>query len=213
MSGAEIALINPRRKHHKKHRRVKSRRRRHTARRRSTVIVARRINPRRRHHRIRHRRYRHRARNPRFSVGGITRALVPAAIGGAGAVALDIALGYATFLPPSLTTGYGKVAAQVAGAFGLGMVAGKVLGPEKGRLVTMGALTVAAYSLIKNVVKNAAPTLPGLAGDYESMRMGAYMDRLGSYTGVAPSMGAMSAYMPDGAMSMSGVDGFGGDGM
>jgi hypothetical protein len=214
---SEIALINPRRR--RKHRKVRARRRRHVARRhrarrrRSTVIVARRINPRRRH-RVHHRRYRHRARNPRFSIGGVTRALLPAAIGGAGAVGLDIALGYASgFLPPALTTGYGKVVVQIAGAFGLGMVAGKVMGREKGHAVTLGALTVALYSLIKTTVRQAAPTLPGLSGIDGLGYMGAYMPPSLGYTNAAPALQGFGAYMqaPVGS-AMGGFDGMS-DGM
>lgn len=208
---AEIALINPRRR--RKARKTNSRRRRHTAkrtrshRRKHAIIVARKINPRRRHRAHAKRHHRARRRNPRFSVGSITRSLIPAAIGGAGAVALDIALGYVP-LPDMLKTGYAKVAVQIAGAFALGMIAGKVLGKDKGHAVTAGALTVAAYSLVKTVVKQAAPTLPGLAGDYEAMRMGAYMQPSLGYTNAAPSLGA---YMQPGA-AMSGYDGFS-DGM
>jgi hypothetical protein len=211
---AEIALINPRRR--RKHSKVRSRRRRHHAkrkhvarrRRRSAIVVARRINPRR--HRVHAKKYRRRARNPRFSTGGIMKQILPAAIGGAGAVALDVALGYgAQYLPASLTSGYGKVAVQIAGAFGLGYVASKALGREKGHAVTLGALTVALYSLIKTTVQQAAPTLPGLSG-----YMGAYMPPSLGYTSAAPSvagMGDFGAYVQAGS-GMGGFDGMS-DGM
>ena len=212
---AEIMFVNPRRKRrHKKHarRRVHARRRSrrtHARRRRHSLIVARKVNPRRRRrvHAVRHHR-RRRVRNPRFSVGGITRQLVPAAIGGVGAIGADIALGYATpYLPSFLTAGYGKVAAQVGVALGLGFVTRRVLKkPDLANSVVMGALTVAAYSLIKTLVKQAAPTVPGLSGsDYMSMPMGAYMQSppLG-YVDPAPTlqgMDGLGAYMPGTGMS------------
>lgn len=212
---AEIALINPRRR--RKHKKTHSRRRRHVARRRrasgyvvgSAPVRRRKLNPRRRRHVARRRHYARR-RNPRFSIGGLTHALIPAAIGGAGAVALDVALGYVP-LPDMLKTGYAKVGVQIAGAFLLGWLGSKALGREKGNAVTLGALTVAAYGLVKTVVKQAAPTLPGLAGDYETMRMGAYMKPELGYVNPASPLGA---YMQD-QTPMGGFGGFDGmsDGM
>lgn len=213
---AEVSLFNPRRKRKsRKSRKVKARsknaRRVHRAKRRAVGYTIRRAPVRRRKLNSRRarsvkRRHRARSRNPRFSVGGITSALIPAAIGGAGAVGLDVALGYGErFLPEMLTKGYGKVAVQVAGAFALGWAASKVVGKDKGKAVTAGALTVAAYSLIKTLTAQFAPQLPGLSGDDYADNVGAYMPELG-YTNPAPflqddsvpSMGGVGAYMSDG---------------
>jgi hypothetical protein len=183
---AEIAFINPR--HRRKHKKTSAHRRRHVAkrahsRRRPAVgyavgarkIRRRKLNPR---HRVRaYRARRHHRHNPRFSIGGITRSLIPAAIGGAGAVLVDIGVGYlgqVAPIPDFLRTGYGKVALQVAAAFGMGFLASKLVGREKGHAVTLGALTVAAYGLVRNVIKTAAPTVPGLSGDM-SDNIGAYL--------------------------------------
>lgn len=207
---AQIALINPRRK--RKARKTRARRRRHVARRKTTarrrrktsIVAVRRLNPRRRRVHARRRRHHARRRNPRMlSLGGITRTLMPAAIGGAGALALDIALSYATpYLPASLQSGYLKTGVKLAGAIGLGMVAGKFLGGEKGRAVTLGALTVVLYGAIRDAAKQFAPTLNLGAVDYADNTVGAYMAPSLGYINPAPfvsnDMSGLGAYMSDG---------------
>lgn len=207
---ATISLINPGRR--KKARKTRAKRRKHVARRRSTkrrrrsavVVVGRKINPRRGRKTSARRRHRARSRNPRLmglSLSGITRQLVPAAIGGVGAIGLDIALSYLQpHLPASLQTGYLKTGVKIAGAIGLGMVAGKVLGGEKGRAVTMGALTVVLYGAIRDAVKQMAPTLNLGAVDYADNTVGAYMAPQVGYVNPAPFIQNenVGAYMSDG---------------
>lgn len=200
---AELLLVNPRRKRRakaKSSRRVRARNPRAKRRHRAVSVVTRRIrarNPRRVHAK------RRRHRNPRLSANGILHALVPAAIGGAGAVALDIGLGYLpASVPDFLKKGIGNTALKVGGALALGLIAGKVMGREKGKAVAAGALTVVAYGFIRNMVKEAAPTLPGLSGyvgsDYALnpapmvAGMGAYMDQ-----GAQFQQAQMGAYMQD----------------
>jgi len=126
-------------------------------------------------------------RNPRAGGGGgitlrnvVREAVVPAAIGGAGALALDVLMGYLTpYLPAALQSGYVQVLAKGAAAVGLGMVAGRFLGRSRGRVVMIGALTVTAYSALRTAT--AGMGIPGLSGlgyaDYTPypMRMGAYI--------------------------------------
>lgn len=216
----QLALINPRRKRrHKKAKRSHAKRRhvrRHKARRRSVVVIGRRVNPRRKIH---HRKRRfHRRRNPRVSMSGVMRALVPAAIGGAGAVAVDIGVGYlgsVASIPDFLKTGYGKVGLQALAAFGMGFIAKKAgVSGEKANAVVLGALTVTAYSLIRNLVKSAAPTVPGLSGDFRD-NIGAYMQPSLGYMNPAPMVNGMEgvgAYMQPGG-GMNGYPGMSDDGM
>lgn len=149
------------------------------------------MNPHRRRHRhhnpFRHRSH-HRARNP-FSVRSMTSDLVPAAIGGLGAVGLDIVLAYVP-LPAALTTGYGNTLAKILGAFGLGYVASMVTDKRKGELVTVGALTVTLYSFIRGLLQSTiGSSVKGLSGladfqDFRAAGVGAYMrPRIGAYMG------------------------------
>ena len=126
------------------------------------------INPRRRHRRS----------NPRFSVSGITSQLMPAAYGAAGGIALDVALGYLP-LPEMLKTGYVKHATRIVGALGIGWAARKFL-KGKGNAVAAGALTVAMYGLLKDVIVQFAPSVRGL-GDYEEISIDSTSDQLGAY--------------------------------
>lgn len=146
-------------------------------------------NPHARRHRARnpfaHKRHarRHHARRSRnpFDAKGLTEALVPAAIGGAGAVGVDIALAYLP-LPTALQSGWGNYLAKIAGSFGVGYIAGMALGKQKGHMVTAGALTVTAYTILRSLAQQSlGTTVKGLSGladfrDYRRGAMGAYMD-------------------------------------
>jgi hypothetical protein len=111
-------------------------------------------------------RYRRRHRNP-VSLSGLKSAVMPALLGAAGGVAVDYAFQFAApYLPTSLTTGAYVVPAMKLGvAFGLGLVARKFLGNEKGNAVMAGALAIQTYNLIATVMGGTS----GLAG------LGAYL--------------------------------------
>lgn len=174
-----LLLINPRRRRRRK---SSSRRRRHA-------------NP--RHFRMRRRRH----RNPRF--GGLGRSLspmnivrgtvIPAAIGGAGAVGLDVALAYLP-LPDTLKSGLPATLVKLVGAIGLGWLAGMAIGRERGRLITLGAVTVMGYQFIRDQAKSALPTVKGL---------GSYMDYV-DYT-LMQDRGGMGAYMAPAAARLNGL--------
>jgi hypothetical protein len=156
----------------------------------------------------RHRKYR-RHSNPLSlpSMGGVEHELVPALIGGGGAIGVDIGLAYLSpYLPTFLQSGWGRILAQVGGAVGIGLVAGKIGGRDTGKAAMAGALVITAYSALRQVL---APTLgtsiKGLSGladfsDYTptnwsggyavGANMGAYM-RQGAYLGPA----RMGAYL------------------
>lgn len=132
------------------------------------------------HHARRARGGSRRMRNP-FDAKGLTAAIIPAAIGGAGAVGLDIAIAYLP-LPASLQSGWGNYATKIAGSFAVGYLGGMALGREKGHLITAGALTVSLYTIIRALAQQSlGTTVKGLSGladfrDYRRSAMGAYMD-------------------------------------
>lgn len=193
-------------------------------------IRRRKLNPRRHvSRRRRHRsfggfRMRRRKRNPRFglpSVNGIVKGtIMPAAIGATGAIALDVAYGYASpYLPAFLQSKWASLAVKLAGAIGIGMVAGKVLGRERGRVATLGAATVVAYGALKSSLATALPTVPGLSGyadfvDYSSYSRAPGMGFYSPAATIAPS--GVGAYLPRSgvgaymAQNLSGAEGMGG---
>lgn len=224
-----IVTVNPmakRRHAHKKRSQNRLRRSRHRARAH---------NPgghrRRRSHR------RHRVSNP-FSVKGLTASLMPAAIGAAGAVGLDIAMAYLP-VPASLATGPLNTLTRAAAAIVLGVVAGKGFGKQIGQEVALGGLVVVGYSALKQAL---APTLgtsikglSGLAdfgdytpaysgqavamtgggmGAYTQPRLGAYMSRggMGAYMNPAALVGAGASPVRQKQMGAYGGGGFGGFG-
>jgi hypothetical protein len=109
--------------------------------------------------------------------------LVPSAVGAAGALGVDLMLGYATpFLPAALTTGFGAPLTRIAGAVALGMVASGVTKDRRvGEQVMAGAITVLAYGWVKDMVKTQFPSLP--LSEYDD-GVGAYVSGMG-YAGPA----------------------------
>lgn len=169
----EILLVNPRRR---KRRAKKSRRSR-------------------RRHGFRARRSR-RLRNPRMglpSVRGIAGEVTPALIGAVGAMGLDVAMAYAP-LPDALRSGWGRTAAQLAGALLLGFVASRVpfVGRRNAQIATLGALTIVAYNALRPLAADSiGAKVKGLSGlaDFGDYQMGAYMNpRLGAYMNPAPAL-------------------------
>lgn len=184
----QIVTVNPMAKHK---RRAKHSRKPHSH--RAT-------NRHRAHSRRTHSRRRHRSTNPLKlpSMGGLGHQVVPALIGGAGAIGVDVALAYAApYLPAMLTSGWGRIGAQVLAALGLSMVATKVVDRETGKAVLAGALIITAYSSLRQVL---APTLgasvKGLSGlaDFSD-----YQDS-GWSGGRAVGGTPLSAYMPQGRL-------------
>lgn len=123
-------------------------------------------------------------------VGGY---VIPAAIGGLGAVLLDMAWGFAgPKLPTQVQTGYASMAAKLGVILGAAWVMNKFV--PRFRVQThraaVGAATVLAYVAIKGAAQSVLPAgTPGLSGyiDFQSYalpganRMAGYMPRtLGS---------------------------------
>jgi hypothetical protein len=196
---------NPRRKrrrHNPKAHKIRRRKRR-------AVAVS---NPRRKRRRHNPRRHRARARrrNPRFGISrnDIVGQLMPAAVGGAGALLNSVLLGYVApmLVPiaPFLTTGYGLHALRIGSSLGLGIL-GQKFGGRHGRQAGEGALTVAMYLLFRDVAVSFAPTLP--LGDYEEISIDGTADQLGAYMDPATRLGAYMSggRLPDGSRAAPGM--------
>lgn len=247
----ELFIVNPRRRRRRRHaaRNAKGRftrssnprrrRRRHNPiaalanprrrrRRRNPVAFA---NPRRRRRRnpvafANPRRRRYRRHNPRiaFSPRSILSAVMPAAVGAGGAIALDVAMNYIP-LPAQFQTPLWKNLARVGGAFALSYVASYVIGRQKAREVLAGALTVASYNALRELIVTNFPQL-GLQGisqnDVSDLTLG-FVNPAPMLTSARPGMGAymkssipgngMGAYMRDSLDTVNSLSGVVGDGM
>lgn len=120
--------------------------------------------------------------------------VLPATVGAAGALALDMAWGYLP-IPASLQTGPLAPVVRLAGAFGIGLTAGMIGGRKFGRDVTAGATVVTLYDLLKGWLKTQYPALPlqglgrgrtwynpGLNIGPARARLGVYLQGMGEYT-------------------------------
>jgi hypothetical protein len=195
MPGEQLLLINPRRRRVKKsHRRRAKNSRRRSARSAGGFRIRRRRvkNPRASHKRRRHRNpsmkrkhYRRRHRNP-MSLSGVKSAIMPALMGAVGGVAVDYAYNaLAPMLPTAVSTSLGAYTGpivKIGTAFGLGLVARKFLGSDKGNAVMAGALAIQVYNLLAQVLGGTS----GLAG------FGAYL------TSNAPSQAYTSSVSRNG---------------
>ena len=204
---AKHRASNPRKRRRVKHRASNPRKRR-----RHRKHAARASNPRRRrrHNPRRHRAHRRRS-NPRFSLGGIQSGAVgllkEGAVGGAGALVNAVLLGYALpLLPATMTTGYALDAVRIVSATVMAML-GKRFGGHYGETAGKGAIAVAMYLLLRDVVVSMAPTLP--LGDYEEISIDSTSDQIGAYMDPAQRLAGVGAYMsgflPDGSRARQGT--------
>jgi len=186
---AELMLINPR----KRRRKHKAKARKHVAkrRRRHSVMSAAPVRHKRRRYmsnpRKRSRKYR---RNPSMRgfrpMAFMKDTLMPSAVGAAGALGLDMLLGFVP-LPAMLKTPTMRPLVRIAGAVGIGIVAGMVTNKRIGEQVGAGALTVVLYDTLKGFVTAQFPTLTlgELPSQYPTME----------YLSPAPQVEDLSAYV------------------
>lgn len=188
---SQLMLVNPKRR---KRRKMTAKQKQYFGKRRSasparrkrrshTTSVAGFANPKRR--RVRRRVSVRARRNPRSAVAGgklsfrqitsgraIKDIMLPAAIGGAGALALDVIWGLLP-IPTQFKTGPFAPVVKAIGVLGIGALAS---GPLPDRLVkpaVFASLTIMAYSFAKATLQQAMPNVP--LGAYIDGGMGAYI--------------------------------------
>jgi len=128
-------------------------------------------------------RRRSRARGILGGATGVMDALMPAAIGGAGALGVDVLFGFLP-IPPQFKTGIFAPIAKIAGAVAVGWVAGQFATKRTADQIMVGAITVTVYNLAKGWMQTAMPQIA----------LGEYVNGYGSDT-----MGYVSAaqFQPD----------------
>lgn len=169
---AEMLLVNPRRRR----RRASTKKRRTRA--RTRVVYANPTRPKRRRRRSGARRSRigrvtRRTRSGRSFVtsrGFINQTLLPAGVGAAGALGVDIAMGMLP-VPDALRSGPLAPFVRLAAAVGIGFIATQVTNRRTGEAVAAGAVTVVMYDVIKGFVRQMAPNLPmaGMDNEYAAL--------------------------------------------
>lgn len=160
---SEIMLFNPRKK-------AKTTVKRARRRVKGTLVT----NP-KRSRRLRHnpRRAHRMHRNPITRRDYLSNTLMPAGIGAIGAVGMDIVLGMLP-LPAALKTGAVRPLLRLAGAMGMGLLAGMATNKRIGAQVLAGASTVVVYDMLRTMAQKAMPTIP--LGDVEPVETVTYAD-------------------------------------
>lgn len=105
-----------------------------------------------------HRRYR---RNPSMRggmQGFMKHTLMPSAMGAAGALGIDVILGFLP-IPVQFKTGPMRALVKIAGAVGIGMVAQNFVKKETANQFVAGAITVTLYDVFKGYLQTAMPTV------------------------------------------------------
>lgn len=152
-----VATSNPRRK-------SVARKRRRSGRRKVRRIRAR-ANPirRRSRRRSRSRRFIRARRNPRMLKGGpvgfLTNTMVPAAVGAAGAIGVDLLIGNLSFIPQNWKQGNLLPVTQIGLSLGIGAAGSMVLGSEYGEQLAAGGIIVSLYTLAKSFVRSKFPNI------------------------------------------------------
>lgn len=151
---------------------------------------------------------RRRRSNPVGGVGGfIKNTMMPSAVGGAGALALDLVMNMLP-LPPAMKSGPMRPVVKVVGAIGLGMLASKMASRQVGGQVAAGALTVTLYDMARVALAKNDMTkkLFGL-GEYgvEDARVGEFVSEYVSgdeqeSIGYVDSGMQVGDLMPDGSV-------------
>lgn len=144
---------------------------------------------------------RYRRRNPVGGIGEfVSGQLIPSAIGGGGALLLDVALAVLP-IPPALKTGALAPVVRIAGAVGIGALAGMVTNRRTANQIAAGALTVTMYQITRGLLARMLPagSVPGLSApdDYlgyinSGMMVGGADDGMGEYVSDGPAL------LPDG---------------
>jgi hypothetical protein len=218
----QLLLINPRRRKKSHRRRAKNHRRRSRRAAGGFRIRRRRHKNPRNHRRSRRRnpimRRRHRRHRNPISMSGIKGVLVPAAIGAAGGLALNVLWNYASpYVPTTFTSSpYLIAAVNIAIALGLGMLARKVMNANTANALVAGAITIQIYSAASFALSGTIPGLSGLGAYLPGSGMNGlgspnpapYLNGIGRLrrTGrVGP--GTLSAYMGPGMQGLGALGG------
>lgn len=149
---------------------------------------------------------RHRRRNPVGGLGDfLSGQLMPSAIGGGGALLLDVALA-ALPIPAAMKTGPMAPVVKIAGAVGIGAIANAVTSRRVANQIAAGALTVTMYQIARSFLARTLPagSLPGLSGPFfdplTQTIQGPDDGSIGEYVNAPPQLlpdGTVGAYIGD----------------
>ena len=125
--------------------------------------------------------------NPKFSFKGIVdNQVMPALVGGGGAVLNDLIVNFVPFIPAEFRSGWMRHLTKAVGAIAISFLGGMFLDKKTADQLGAGAMTVVGYNVVRDLAAQFAPNIP--LGEYLSP-VGEYLDpALGYYgAGLDPS--------------------------
>ena len=119
--------------------------------------------------------------------GIINAQVIPAAIGGAGAVLNDVIVNLLP-LPANFKSGWMRHISKAVGAIAIGYLGGMVLAKKTADQLGAGAMTVVGYNVVRDLAAQFAPQIP--LGEYLDPALGEYLDPALGYYGAGLNPGA-----------------------
>ena len=133
-----------------------------------------------------------RRRLPTFG-GIINSQVIPAAIGGTGAVLNDMIVNFLP-LPITFKSGWMRHLSKAVGAIAIGYLGGMFLTKKTADQLGAGAMTVVGYNVVRDLAAQFAPQLP----------LGEYLDPMGEY--LDPALGYYGAGADPSTVPGSGME-------
>ena len=132
--------------------------------------------------------------NPRRPTvkGIINNQVMPALVGGSGAVVNDMLVNFVPGIPANFKAGPLRHVTKAVGAIAIGYLSAMFLPKRTADQLGAGAMTVVGYNVVRDVAARFAPNLP--LGEYLDSGMGEYLDpALGFYgAGLDPAGGGLT---------------------
>lgn len=146
-------------------------------------------------------RARARRSNPRRRLptiqGIINNQVIPAAVGGTGAVLNDMIVNLLP-LPITFKSGWMRHLSKAVGAIAIGYLGGMFLSKKTADQLGAGAMTVVGYNVVRDLAAQFVPQLP--LGEYLDPALGEYLDPALGYYGA----GANPSTVPGSGMETAG---------
>lgn len=122
--------------------------------------------------------------------GIINDQVIPAAVGGTGAVLNDMIVNLLP-LPGEWKAGWMRHVSKAIGAIAIGFLGGMVLPKRTADQLGAGAMTVVGYNVVRDLAAQFMPQLP--LGEYLDPTLGVYLDPTLGYYGAGLNPNAMGA--------------------
>lgn len=127
--------------------------------------------------------YQRRSNPRRYTMKGvIDNQVIPALVGGTGAVVNDLVVNFLPFIPPEWRTGWMRHITKAAGALAISFLGNMFLDKRTADQLGAGAMTVVGYNVVRDMAAQFAPNIP----------LGEYLTPVGEY--LDPALAGLGYY-------------------